>query len=249
MTNYAGSLLCMVLLFPGQYGIVLQSLASVLFEESIVHERLLVLGYWGSENQHSGTGQDNYRTNIIEFLIGYLATHPNDLGAVEACNCLQRAWAEYRHWVDEHNGNWRLTKSECLRIMLKESGRVPVPGFLPTGTTQTHSQLSALYLREFDLIVPCDFAFRPEAKFLNMFEWYSKIWADFEEGGYWNLANVFKENAKIYNFVMMVFKHWDSLDTTMPETPEAVLEIPKDVCGRWCRQLASPPKLALDTMD
>ena len=30
-TNYAGSLLCMVLLFPGQYGIEMQSLASVIF--------------------------------------------------------------------------------------------------------------------------------------------------------------------------------------------------------------------------
>ena len=36
----------------------------------------------------------------------------------------------------------------------------------------------------------------------------------------------------------MVFKHWDrSLDTTMPETPEAVLEIPKAV------------KAVIDTLD
>ena len=78
------------------------------------------------------------------------------------------------------------------------------------------------------------------------------------------------KKQKIYNFVMMVFKHWDSLDTTMPETPEAVLEIPKDttmpetaeaetpeaeaeipkdVCRRWNRQLASHPKPVFDMVD
>ena len=43
-------------------------------------------------------------------------------------------------------------------------------------------------------------------------------------------------------------------DMTMPETaeaetPEAEAEIPKDVCRRWNRQLASHPKPVFDMVD
>ena len=41
---------------------------------------------WGKEWQKSGTGSDNYRTNIIEALIG-------EMKAKGYGGCLQRAWA------------------------------------------------------------------------------------------------------------------------------------------------------------
>ena len=38
-------------------------------------------------------------------------------------------------------------------------------------------------------------------------------------------------------------------ETAEAETPEAEAEIPKDVCRRWNRQLASHPKPVFDMVD
>ena len=61
-----------------------QSLSFILFSEGVRQERMCVLSNWGKAIQKSGKGQDNYRANIVEWLLSHLAAHASEQGASAA---------------------------------------------------------------------------------------------------------------------------------------------------------------------
>ena len=82
--NKSGSLLCFLLLQPEIMGSVVRSLSFIVFPEGVRQERIRVLSNWGQEIQKSGKGQDNYRANIVEWLLNHLAEHASEQGAPAA---------------------------------------------------------------------------------------------------------------------------------------------------------------------
>ena len=94
--NYSASLLCFLLLQPEIMGSDVRSLSFIIFPDDLRRDRIRVLSYWGPAVQKSGIGQDNYRANIVEWLLSHLAEHASEEGALAARFWLQTAWKVMR---------------------------------------------------------------------------------------------------------------------------------------------------------
>ena len=218
--NYSASLLCFLLLWPKTMGSDVPSLSFIIFSEDVRQVRMCVLSNWGKEIQKSGKGQDNYRANIVEWLLSHLAAHASEQGASAAFFSLQTAWEVMREWVEQHNRDWGLTRSQCLEYMISHSGREALPkpmGHMPVLSTTTASSSSHISpaMRN---IIGADFPFQREFNELVksgvVEEWYKSMRADFELHGFFYIARAIpgaSKNAQrqLYGAVCAQFKVWD----------------------------------------
>ena len=78
--NWSGSVLMYALLY--HRGLI------DIFDQT--RERAEVYSYWGPERQHSGAGQDNARTNLLEAILGVMLDVSHELCSRGART--QRAW-------------------------------------------------------------------------------------------------------------------------------------------------------------
>ena len=122
--NYNASLLFFLLIEPHRMGSNVPSVSHIVFPKWAKQDRTQVLTNWGSEYQKSGVGQDNYRCNIIEWLLCHLGQHASERGAMAAHLLLQTGWKAMREWTDEHNQNYALSRPDTLNLVIMQSGRV-----------------------------------------------------------------------------------------------------------------------------
>ena len=137
--NFAGSLVMLMLLFPEEFGVSMQSILPLVDGEG---DRADVLRYEGNPVQKSGRGANNYRTNLLEALIGQLGDELRNT---------QKLW-EYVaiRCLEDHDASWSLTQKEFIEKMLasKEQGTACQ---LRTASFQTCTELkldlNAYYLK------------------------------------------------------------------------------------------------------
>ena len=141
-----------------------------------------------------------------------------------------------KEWVDEHNHDWSLTRSECLEHMISHSGREALPKpmehmpseiktkspcmpVLSTTTASSSSHISSAMRN----IIGADFPFQREFNGLVksgvVEEWYKSMRADFELHGFFYIARAIpgaSKNAQrqLYGAVCAQFTVWEK-DTSI----------------------------------
>ena len=97
--NFAGSMVMLMMLFPSEF---IPDYPETLFSAlSIVDEtgtKAEVLRFVGGCNQKSGKGQNNYRTNLLEALLGELGS---------CCRHLQLLWVHVGIYCIEHYAEYQ----------------------------------------------------------------------------------------------------------------------------------------------
>ena len=137
--NYAGSLVMFMLLFPEEFGVSIQSILPLVDGAG---DRADVLRHEGNLVQKSGRGVNNYRTNLLEAILGELG---------DEVRYTQKLW-EYVaiRCLEDHDASWSLTQKEFIVRMLasKEQGTACQ---LRTASFQTCTELNldlnAYYLK------------------------------------------------------------------------------------------------------
>ena len=86
--NYAGSLVMLVLLFPQDFLHQGQSTFSALPLVNGAGDRADVLRFEGKWSQRSGIGQNNYRTNLLEAILGVLGDEAQYTQVLWECVCI-----------------------------------------------------------------------------------------------------------------------------------------------------------------
>ena len=131
--NYAGSLVMLMLLFPEEFLPGGVSTRSVLPLVDGAGDRADVLRHEGNLVQKSGRGVNNYRTNLLEAMLGQLGDEVRNT---------QKLW-EYVaiRCLEDHDASWSLTQKEFIEKMLasKEQGTACQ---LRTASFQTCTELN-----------------------------------------------------------------------------------------------------------
>ena len=217
--NYSASLLCFLLLQPRIMRSDVRSLGFIIFPAESRWDRIRVLGYWGPEVQKSGTGQDNHRANIVEWLLSHLAGHESEEGSKAARLWLQKAWNLMREWVDEQRFQWTPTRSDYVDRLVSCSGRgspeIETERPAPTSTASSGSLISPA-MRKW---LGPEFPFREE--FLELLRrgsvlgWYISERREFVDGGYSHIRQAFpgassNMTRKLYSVICAQFEVWDA---------------------------------------
>ncbi len=113
--NFSGSLVMLMLLFPNEFlPPQEQVLFSLLPHVNGAGDRAAVLRYEGMPHQKSGKGQNNYRTNLLEAIIG-------DIGRNSA-RYTQLLWMHVKLFCLEDGESWHLPQGAFVGRMLR--GRI-----------------------------------------------------------------------------------------------------------------------------
>ena len=217
--NYSASLLCFLLLQPRIMRSDVRSLGFIIFPAESRWDRIRVLGYWGPEVQKSGTGQDNHRANIVEWLLSHLAGHASEDGAKAARSWLQKAWHVMREWVDEHRSEWTLTRSDYVERLISCSGRgspeIKTERPAPTSTTSSGSLISPAMRKCLGAHFPFQQEFIELLRSGIVLEWYTSMRGEFVDGGYYHIRQAIpgasqNMTKKLYFVICAQFTAWDA---------------------------------------
>ena len=112
--NFPGSLVMLMLLFPQNFGLAKETdaLLPMVDEQDSKAE---ILQNEGSKKQKSGTGQNNYRTNLLEAILDHLTT--------EARNT-QELWMHVGILCEEDEESYTMTQGEFIDKLVSQHGNV-----------------------------------------------------------------------------------------------------------------------------
>ena len=130
--NYAGSLVMFMLLFPGDFLNPNEASLSVLPLVNGAGDREEVLREVGKPIQKSGTGQHNYRTNLLEAIIGALGEDAKYTQLLWECVCIR---------CIEDEESWVLPQRDFIRRIIDDYSHVS-NGVLQLASLRTCTELN-----------------------------------------------------------------------------------------------------------